>query len=422
MGTAQCSCWREEQRRHEAKMEILSPPEPSDHRDECKEQEADYQHFFKRDVHLSEPSKKRISEDTEATDLPKTPHAACEALRQAALETNHSDALISPKSKAILEQVRSCIEESYSILEAEAKLCALQDELLRNDGEKEWEQVRVSPMIRRLLAQWEYFTTIGSSVTNQSYDWFTIHEDGLRQHLEARLDDDSSKIVHYRASLEFEAGLAQVMAVANEVELGPHWQPLLVGPPECIGMRTATYAIVHSQMSFVGGLYKVDVLNEVRRFLHPSGAFLAEYIKSLPENHQHYFKPPSGYRRTENTQIMNLWAACGPNKTVLVQVGTLQLPMPVTRWLVSTLGGLCAKNILDGLVRNSLRAAEPGSPWEKPFKDDVLGLYKRLRDCEKASASLERGSKSDATGRELVAKMGPYFQDSQALSNSPVYH
>ena len=67
--------------------------------------------------------------------------------------------------------------------------------------------------------------------------------------------------------------------------------------------------------------------------------FMAEYIESVDENHEHYVKPPAGHTRPK-TKLRNLWLACGPNATMLMQVGILNLPMRVSKWLVSSIGFL----------------------------------------------------------------------------------
>merc|ERR1712072_989907 len=128
------------------------------------------------------------------------------------------------------------------------------------------------------------------------------------------------------------------------------------------------------------------MLNEIRRFSVTDGGYLVEYIQSCGKEHPSYKAPKSGYKRPE-TLIKNVWTACGPDLTILVQVGKLVLPFPVTKWVASTVGGIAGRFIIGGLVKNSLKSAERGNPWEELMAKDELGLYSRLDECVASKAS-----------------------------------
>mmetsp|Transcript_57858 Transcript_57858/g.102807 ORF Transcript_57858/g.102807 Transcript_57858/m.102807 type:complete len:428 (-) Transcript_57858:80-1363(-) len=320
----------------------------------------------------------------------------------------------SNSSEAVLQKVKSLVTVDFKILEAEALVTQLQADLTRQGDDDEWEDVKSDPIVKRLMHYWEMYADIGRKVTDKGDSWFQLWQgqiENFNQTLEAQIDptDSAQKTVRYRAVLTFPAPLSQVLAVGNEIELQPHWQPLLLGPPEVLGKRTAEYFVSHGQMSFLGGLYKIDTLNEIKRFIHEKGGFLAEYISTLPDSSPLYINTPAGFRRAEATQIMNLWLACGPKRTMLVQAGMLVLPMTATKWLISTIGGLAGNKILDGLVRNSMKAAEPGSFWEKPYIEDAHGFYAKLRLCEQAELSQNRG-KAPTEGNDPLSNIEKFFK------------
>eukprot|EP00913_Durusdinium_trenchii_P020620 g19366.t1 len=64
--------------------------------------------------------------------------------------------------------------------------------------------------------------------------------------------------------------------------------------------------------------------------------------------------PTKGFKRAEN-DVKSIWAACGPDKTLLLQAGTVQLPIPVTKWLAISIGGLVGRH----LVSNMAGASDP---------------------------------------------------------------
>merc|ERR1719213_775594 len=102
------------------------------------------------------------------------------------------------------------------------------------------------------------------------------------------------------------------MAVANEIQLMPKWNSLVVKDPEVVGRRTAHYMVLNYQISALGGMYKVDVLNEIRRFSDVEGGYLVEYVTSVPSDHPSYKDAEKGYKRMQ-TLIKNVITACGPN-------------------------------------------------------------------------------------------------------------
>jgi len=184
--------------------------------------------------------------------------------------------------------------------------------------------------------------------------------------------------------------------VANEVQFMPEWNKVVVNTPSIIGRRTAHYMVLNYQMSALAGMFKVDVLSEIRRFTNIEGGFMAEHIQSVNDGHPGYKAPASGYTRPD-TQIQNIWTACGPDHTVLMQVGSLKLPFGISRWMLSKIGGLAGSKIIGGLVKNSLLANGTGHRWEKALAEDVYGLYKGLDEAVASSASTSRAPPENGT-------------------------
>jgi hypothetical protein len=139
-------------------------------------------------------------------------------------------------------------------------------------------------------------------------------------------------------------------------------------------------------------MYKIDMLNEIQRFLDVAGGVLVEYIQSCEPDHPDYVKPLAGYKRPV-TSIKNVWVACGPDLTVLIQMGKLILPFPASKWVATTIGSLAGKSIVDNLVKNSMKPGQPGNAWEKFIVEDETRLYERLNACVDSDASKLRKPK-----------------------------
>lgn len=311
---------------------------------------------------------------------------------------------LSGRTQALLEKVKAQVDDEFRILEAETLLADLQTRLREEElhGEVEWEAVEALTLFERFSSNLDLYHLAGQTCCDEANDWFNLYKDATgSQTISGCFDPDCARSFYYRVCLSIPVGLPQVMAVANEVHLGQQWQPLLIAPPDVLGRRTACKMVVHSQMSMMGGMFKLDVLNDIKRFVNTEGGFLAEYIKSADKDHPCYVGPTPGFRRPES-EIMNVWAACGPNHTILIQVGKVQLPIPVTRWVAHTIGGLGGKRILEGLTRNALRSTEPGNPWAAPLAEDKLGFYKLLAEAVQAPASLDRSPADGALAPKLV--------------------
>jgi len=202
--------------------------------------------------------------------------------------------------------------------------------------------------------------------------------------------------------VSFPAKLANVFAVAFESELAPLWNGLLVRAPEKVKNRRALYSIHNSQVSLLGGMFKCDSLDEMRRFVDIEAGMLVENMTPVKKGHPDYREPAKGFKRT-HTKLKNIWIACGPDRTVLLQAGSVEMPFQLSKWLVSTVGGIAGRQVLGTLVRDALRSTKPNNPWEKALSKDCFGVYAQLDQCVNSPASLKRATSS----QDL--QMGEFF-------------
>jgi len=304
-----------------------------------------------------------------------------------------TDGELDDESQWLLEEIQHQVDVAYDILTADA---LMQELLAKLKGQQVWDKIVNSPLYRQLKQRLEYFYLVGNSVGDESDDWFSIYDNAKEnQSMHACYDKNDQYTVYYRLQAQIDAPLRDVMAVANEVQLMQNWNKLVEKEPETMGRRTAHYMVLNYQMSALGGMYKVDILSEVRRFSDIDGGFLAEHCRSVDETHPSYRQPAKGYKRPES-EVSNVWVACGPDHTMLMQVGKLKLPFQIGRWAASALGSVAGKFVIGGLVQNSLRSSESDSPWQALLKADKLGLYERLRECAESKASMERRPAGDS--------------------------
>mmetsp|Transcript_67205 Transcript_67205/g.161015 ORF Transcript_67205/g.161015 Transcript_67205/m.161015 type:complete len:483 (+) Transcript_67205:170-1618(+) len=286
------------------------------------------------------------------------------------------------KMKALIENF---IDREYDILAAELVFRELEMTLGSGD---EWNEILKSKLFERFSRKATYFFKVGKAVCADQSQWLCIYEGGGSR-ITALVDKDDPFLVHYKANVSIPTSLTNVMAVANEVQLMREWNSLVSKEPRRIGRYTAHYVVLGYQLSMLGGMYKLDILNEIRRFTDVDGGFLVEYIVSADKKHPCYQEADKGYKRPQN-ELKNVWVACGPSHTMLIQMGKVKLPVKASQWMLSAVGKLVGQAVVGSLVKNSLRASEPSSPWEAALKQDETGFYERLRSCEASAASSSR--------------------------------
>lgn len=291
----------------------------------------------------------------------------------------------------MLDQIARLVDQAYDILPAEMMLTEIEKLI---GGERFANDILPSDLFARFARKLDYFYDVGIACSESQSDWMEVYNgDNGRQLITGVIDADDPCVLHYCVHCEIPASLTQVMAVANEIQLMPTWNSLVTKVPEIIGNRTAHYMVINYQMSALMGMYKVDALNEIRRFSDADGGFLVEYATSVAEDHPSYQEPLPGYKRMQ-TLIKNVFVACGPESTVLIQRGRIKLGTPLSKWVAKKIGGVAGSFIVGGLVTNSQQACKPGNPWEALMKEDTHGLYGRLDELVNSEASQRRNPKT----------------------------
>lgn len=301
---------------------------------------------------------------------------------------------VQEKVDKVMAQVEKLVDTTYDILAADILLAELKEAL--GEGPM-WTQVLSSPVFERFSRKLDYFGVVGEAVCTKVDKWLSIYADSTgTKTIHVRINPKDPTEVEYRVRAQIPSKLTHVVGVANEIELLPRWNSLVVGEPKTIGRRTAHYMVLNYQMSAVAGFYKIDIFNEIRRFADPDGGFLAEYIEAVPEDHPSYCPPPPGFKRPK-AAVRNVWIAAGPEQSVFVQIGKAQSPFSISPWVAKTFGAAVGRFIIGGLVNNSLRASQPGNPWEQPLAEDKLGFYASIDKCVESAASKARAPKGENT-------------------------
>jgi len=319
------------------------------------------------------------------------------------------EAEIDMQETALIDKVIDLVDIEYDIIHAESVLAELEALMRSNNRVAAWETLLKDDLFARFKRKLEHFLDAGRSCFDLKGDWFCAYEDNDKtRSIHGWIDPSDKKKLHYKIYAQIPTNLANVLAIANEVELMPEWNTLVVGKPEVIGRRTAHYMILNYQMSLLGGMQKLDILNEIRRFSDPSGGFVAEYIQTVPEGHPAHKAASSGYKRPKQL-VKNMWVACGPNHTVLIQAGKLDLPISITQWWACKIAGVIGRLLIGGLVKNSMRPSDPSSPWAEPVREDRLGLYTRLQECVQSAESSGRAPKAGTPDKVDNFDLRPWF-------------
>lgn len=312
------------------------------------------------------------------------------------------------RSGGLLKEIQRLVNVEYDMLAASSLMQQLQDHLA---GTRAWVSVQASALHHRLSSRLQEFMRGGRACFDDSGEWHLLYENAKEgQSIHARFNDENPLLVQYRVSAQVNAPLSSAYAVANEEKLMSIWNKLTEGSPQILGTRTSHYKVVNYQMSAMAGLYKVDFLNEIRRFIDPESGCLIELVANIEKGHPLYVEPKRGYNRPE-TKFQTVWSACGQGHTVLVQTGNLKLPFSVGKWLGTKLGAIAGKYMVEGLVRNSLLSIEPNSPWQSYLEADTHGLYALLKNCESSTLSMDRQPKAGHEGLIQPFDLSGHFQD-----------
>jgi hypothetical protein len=285
---------------------------------------------------------------------------------------------------AWLRELARLVDVEYDIVLAGARMRKAEESL----EEEACQRFQVSPIVKRLKQELGCLQSIGRAVCKEETGWFNIYK-AERSSIDAFIDPNDHSAVKYVVRVVLPSNLVNAIAVLNEIQLLQTWNKLVTGTPKTVGERMALHYVIHYQMSLVGGLYKLDILNRVRRFVDVDGGFLAEYIASVPSDSELY-RPPLPRHKRPQTTLKNIWLACGPDKTLMLQVGKVRLPFAAGPRLARTIGALAGNAIVGNMSKNSLLAASPNSPWQGPIKEDAFGLYSLLERCVASKGSCGR--------------------------------
>mmetsp|Transcript_117962 Transcript_117962/g.338318 ORF Transcript_117962/g.338318 Transcript_117962/m.338318 type:complete len:476 (+) Transcript_117962:133-1560(+) len=287
--------------------------------------------------------------------------------------------------RKIVDELEFIIDWQYDTLLAELVLLVLKEHFLPEECAK----VFCNDVVRRLIRKFDYSDKVCQSLCNAGSSWFNIYKDGDFTGIDAFIDPQDSTCLYYKARVKIPTPLTVAMVVANEVDMMPEWNKLVSAPPRLLGRRTAHYMCLNYQMS-AAGIFKLDLLNEVRRFTDADNGILVEYVRSVDSSRHPCYRPPMrGFKRGK-TELKNVWVACGPHDSVFIQVGKLNLPFSASRWFASAVGSVAGRFLVGGLVKNAQRAQEPGNPWDARLLEDATGVHARMRELMRCEASKAR--------------------------------
>jgi hypothetical protein len=269
--------------------------------------------------------------------------------------------------------------------------------------------VRDLPHYQNFTTLLEQFYHVGEACLSVHNDWFRVLADKSGT-IHACFDQKDPSTIHYVLRINVRGKLTNVFAVGNEVQHMTKWNQMVSKEPEILGKRSALHFILNYCISAGGGLFKLEILNEVQRFVDTESGLLAERIRAVPEGHPHHRTPSPGHRTAE-IEIDNLWIACGEMDSVFIQAGKVRSPFPISKFLATKIGSVSGRVAMHGFVKNATKAAEEGSLWEPSIREDSLGLYRQLDQCVQSRASMNR---SPAKGRS-VSSVGaddilPFFK------------
>lgn len=290
----------------------------------------------------------------------------------------------------VAESVSRILDTLATYVDQEGDVCRARSfvsETLVSAEDETCQLLKRSELYTRLSGKLDDYERLRRVCCDEDAEWFQVSDDSHGT-IHACFDPQDKCAVNYRVRVNIPARLTQVMAVINEVQFMRKWNPLVSNDPQILGLRTSCHFVLNYCLS-IGGLYKVEILNEIQRFCDSEAGILAEHIRSVPPGHPNYKKPRHGFKAAQ-TELKNLWIACGSDHTLFIQVGKVRCPFALTKWLVSSVGLAAGRKLIGGLVKNSLMATEPGNMWEPSVEEDDLGFYRVLNRCVESQGSIDR--------------------------------
>lgn len=291
----------------------------------------------------------------------------------------------------ILTDVRTYLEESCDVLAAEQLL-----EVLKQRLGHEWQDIEESELVQSFNQRVQCLHDIGTALCTDVDRWFPVWQDAGGSIVECACDPKDSKLIQYRIKCHIPGRISSAVAVCNEWDLLPCWNSALTEEPQLFGRRTPYHLPgVRYQASLFHGLLKLDFLSEVWRFVDHEASFVAEASMPLQPNSEFFQDTLAGHRRPLSCQ-RRAWIALGEDACLLVQAGSIRLPVFVNQWLLTKFASQVADQMLRQLRRCVSEAQTPGSSWMQRLKDDKEGLYGTLDRLAAGEASHQRAAEASS--------------------------
>lgn len=333
------------------------------------------------------PSALECLDSRETSMLPELKVIQVDSCAPSPAEAESTSETLSPAQAAADAEKRAerCMAQCR-VLEAEAILALALQHLERNqsdagaEAEKRLRQSEVYIAVMDRLSQYVAVAEILTSTT-MKLCW---EKEGSSLWVHA---PPGATWFEFKIATDIDAPLHCCLAYANEVDMIPKYEPMLVGPPEFLGPVLPLLAVTRSLIGLL--LFRIELLFEVFRVTNEDFGFLVESIRAdfphegrpIPQKHWRY--------KRIGVDTKNVWIPQGGGKigTTCIQACRVDCGFRIPEAALSYFCKHLAGGMVSNMRKNSCRASEPGSPWKERMELDKFGLYK---ECKKAEVAAER--------------------------------
>lgn len=263
------------------------------------------------------------------------------------------------------------------------------------------DSLRRSPVHMAVMQRTNQYDTLVSHIFGRD-DFKLLWEDSQTQ-LWFRAHP-SGKSFEYKAKAHVAAPLSYCLVSADELDLVPRFEPLLIGAPEALGEKRNRLLVTRSLLGVL--MFRVEVIIEILRFFDDGYGFMAECIRSdFPAE-----DIPVPRRSWRNLRIdvftHNLWFPVGGGQvgTILTQSSTITSPVVLPQSVVSYAMGKMAQNVIRNMREQAAAVPKHGSPWLDRLQRDEVGLYKAAREVEAAADRRAEVSMQSMPGPEVMQR------------------
>lgn len=341
----------------------------------------------------------------EAPNLPETPCAARAAGTLLAEEEPTARAATSglaaeAEAEAVKLMTQCCVLEAEKVLAA-----ALQrlNESAAADSAAAAGTLRGSRVYAEVKERLRQYLAIGE-ILKPSTMRLCWEKDGSRLWVHAPV---GATWFEFKIATDIDAPLSYCLAYANELDILPKYEPMLVGAPEFLGPVCTNLLVTRALIGLL--LFRIELLFEVFRVTDEKFGFLAESIRAdfppagrpIPERHWRY------KRMCIDTK--NLWIPHGGEQkgTSVIQATRVDVGFRIPEYVLSYFIYHFAGGMVGNVQKNSSRALQPGSPWEERLVSDQHGLYAQCRKAEAAARKREPTSAATLPTDEIFQRVGP---------------